>query len=612
MASRRGLNPQDIIRCLEGSDIDVDESDEDDPAYNPIEEPHTSSESESEMSDESDELQNPNRDIRGRPRGRTSRGRRGRGRNNVSTSRPSTSGSTRNSEWVAKDFCVEEFEMSQPNYIPNWDESFDKINFFYQYIDDEIIDKIVECTNRSSIAIQGRSLNLDKRELYTYIGITFIMATLHYPWLRMYWEDKWRVPIIANNMSRNRFLILRNSIKFVFDNDITEDIRKRDKLWKVRPLLSRIQEGCRRQDKEKRLSIDEMIIPFTGTCGIKQFCPGKPNPVGLKAFVLANANGLVTDFDIYQGDTTYPGLQDSNFVLGEKAVLSLADALVPGHILYFDRYFSSLKLAKELLIRGIRSTGTIQKNRVPAAARDVLLEDKELSKRGRGSVHTVVNSDDTVAITKWNDNKPVTMMSTVEGREPEDVCQRWCKRTKRYVSVNRPLVVRNYNKYMGGVDLADRMLSVCPNRYRTKKWTQRLFSHMTDLAVTNSWLQYKKRELIKGVPVKKIQQLRSFKMELGEYLVELYSSPQTGDDEGTDSGDENAESGGKRKRGKPTTQLPSKRRRTAEAKHMPVFVESQSRCRHCHYNKSRTQCSTCNISLCLTKDRNCYMLFHEN
>lgn len=525
----------------------------------------------------------------------------------VSSTAPSRQGST---TWFEKDFSAKELNLLEPSY-PEFPNNFeDPQSYFEQYVDDDFIKVIVEKTNQSSVLHNGRSLSLTKDELYVYIGITFIMASLNYPCIRMYWEKKWRVANIADHMSRTRFTQLRNSIKIVFDDGIPQYEREKDKLWKVRPLIEQIRRGCVRQKKNKTLSVDEMIIPFTGACGIKQYCPGKPNPVGVKAFVLANSDGLVCDFHIYQGNTTYAEYNNSIFGAGEKAVLTLADGLVPGHTLYFDRYFTTEKLADELNRRGIGCTGTMMKNRIPRAARSVLKDDKLLKREGRGSSQVIVRDDENLAITKWYDNKPVIMLSSVEAKDIIDYCQRWCKRDKKYVTVERPRVIREYNTNMGGVDLADRLLAVCPNRHRTKKWTQRFLSHMLDLAVSNSWIQFKKDQLNKNVPLKKIKQLRWFKMELGENLIDFYGNTNT--EENSDEEDENVDTTNtKRKRGKPTTALPSKKQRLKEAKHMPIFIEKQARCRQCHYNKSKIVCNTCKIPLCLTMKRNCYLDFHS-
>lgn len=586
-----------ILEILQNSeDEDFVPSDEDvDPTFS-LENGHESDSTNSDSSD-SGPVDVSSINNNSRRRGRPSR-----------PNMPSPNGAS-NGDWVVKNFTLVNYAILRPSYLPIIQNIVTKLALLTPYIDDTLIETILVQTNRTSVARQGRSINITNRELYIYIGITFIMGALNFPSLRMYWEMKWRVPVIADNMSRNRFLLIRNSIKMVFDEDISDAIRSKDKLWKVRPLIDQIQKGCRKQEKEQRLSLDEMIIPFSGSCGIRQFCPGKPNPVGLKAFVLANPNGLVVDFHIYEGSTTYPELEGHDLYNCEKAVISLVDSLVPGHIIYFDRYFTTVRLAKQLASKGIGCTGTIQKNRIPAEARPLLSDDRELKRQGRGSVSCVVNDKDGIVITKWLDNKGVTMLSTVEGKEPIDVCRRWCKRTKQYVNVERPVAIRNYNKFMGGVDQADRMLAVCPNRYRTKKWTQRFFSHMLDLAVSNAWLEFKQNEINKGHHAKKIQQLRYFKMELGETLLDMYSD--LGNDNARNSSTSPEPRPEKRPRGKPSAPIPSKKRRTEGAKHMPSINEKQSRCRHCHNNFTRTKCTSCNISLCLTKDRNCYMLFHQ-
>lgn len=98
---------------------------------------------------------------------------------------------------------------------------------------------------------------------------------------------------------------------------------------------------------------------------MKQYCPNKPNPVGIKVFVAANPDGLVLDMVVYQGEKTFEVYVAQGFSLCEAAILRLCESLVPGHYLYFDRYFSTIKLLNELILRGFNSTGTIMKNRVP-------------------------------------------------------------------------------------------------------------------------------------------------------------------------------------------------------------------------------------------------------
>lgn len=101
-------------------------------------------------------------------------------------------------------------------------------------------------------------------------------------------------------------------------------IKKPDRLWKVHPLLD-IRNACLTLPRSPNICVDKQIIPFTGKCPVKQFVPGKPNPTGLKNFILASLEGLVLDFEIFQGKGSLA--QKKQHGIGAAVVLKLAETL---------------------------------------------------------------------------------------------------------------------------------------------------------------------------------------------------------------------------------------------------------------------------------------------
>ena len=48
----------------------------------------------------------------------------------------------------------------------------------------------------------------------------------------------------------------------------------------------------------------------------------------------------------------------------------------------------------------------------------------------------------------------------------------------------------DYNRHMGYVDKGDRMANSCSIDRRTWKWTKKLFFHLFDLAILNSYILF--------------------------------------------------------------------------------------------------------------------------
>ena len=55
-------------------------------------------------------------------------------------------------------------------------------------------------------------------------------------------------------------------------------------------------------------------------------------------------------------------------------------------------------------------------------------------------------------------------------------------------NVIKPALVADYNHHMGHVDSADRMANSYTASRRTWKWTKKLFFHLLDLAIVNSYI----------------------------------------------------------------------------------------------------------------------------
>ncbi|CAH2101779.1 unnamed protein product [Euphydryas editha] len=630
MAARawRVLKDDEIADLLDVSEIE-DVSDDENASYKETHEEKFRSRSHSPGSDSSltssdDESENEEdeptqRPDRGRARLLRPRSSRSRGITRFTRSRTRRGVRTRGgvlrpvgrpvgaASWSRRPFDVPLPEVQEPSYLPSIIQNKSNLSeYVKEYIDDDLIDLIVEKTNQSAIATKGHSLKLNREECKVFLGITFLMACINYPHIRMYWNNKYAFPIITEAMSRDRFIRLRNSLKFVFDLDVTPEMRAADRLWKVRPLIESVLRGCLAQRRQQKISVDEMIIPFTGACAMRQYCPGKPHPIGLKAFILANPSGLVCDMIIYQGKNTFSTA--SGFQLGESVVLKLCDSLVAGHIIYCDRFFTTIKLIEELSKRGIKCTGTVMKNRIPKYIQDDMDSDICLKRRGRGSHDVLVREDGGIAITKWFDNKPVTLLSSIYAAEEVDECSRYDRRLKRFVLVPRPQVIREYNSNMGGVDLTDRLLAVCPARARTKKWTVRFLSHMIDLAIVNSWIKYKEDNKKIGMPAHHILKLREFKQEIGEKMIldSIYR-----DENEIEHNQENENPN--KKRGRPgSVPLPPDAKRFHAANHLPDMGTKQNRCRNFGCSKKTTvTCIYCNLPLCITPKRNCFIEFHK-
>jgi hypothetical protein len=80
------------------------------------------------------------------------------------------------------------------------------------------------------------------------------------------------------------------------------------------------------------------------------------------------------------------------------------------------------------------------------------------SKMKRGEFEEVVSDNKKICMLKWKDNKSVVTTSTCYGGLPTSTVTRWEKKQNKYIDVQIPNMISNYNEKMGGVDYFDQML----------------------------------------------------------------------------------------------------------------------------------------------------------
>jgi len=147
--------------------------------------------------------------------------------------------------------------------------------------------------------------------------------------------------------------------------------------------------------------------------------------------------------------------------------------------LYFDNYFTSPDLVVHLLKNGLRSTGTVRKDRVKNKHD---FDKKAL--RGEYKVSHELNTG--VNHISVIDSKPVAILSSATGVTPITSMQRYSKNEHKKVDRGFPHAFVLYNRFMGGVDLHDYRCNRIIPSIRSRKWTWVIFLRILQSSIVNA------------------------------------------------------------------------------------------------------------------------------
>lgn len=175
------------------------------------------------------------------------------------------------------------------------------------------------------------------------------MSIIHLPSTRSFWNEIIGNNIIKNTISVNKFEEIRKNLHFN-DNSKMSPVEhpEHDRLHKIRPLITYLQEKFKNIPLEENLSIDEQICPTKARIFLKTYMPLKPHKWGYKIFVLCGVSGFSYNYEVYTGlENNFEKRLPSEPNVGAcvNIVMRLARCIPENinHKLYFDNNYTTKK-----------------------------------------------------------------------------------------------------------------------------------------------------------------------------------------------------------------------------------------------------------------------------
>ena len=225
----------------------------------------------------------------------------------------------------------------------------------------------------------------------------------------------------------------------------------------------------------QQLSLDETVIRTFGQI------VSKAARYGIKIYVLTDAEtAFVLKVIIYTGKYTYQESANQRDKKTVQVVKQLCQHLRGTHrTVYVDRFYTSLDLVKDLRVMDLYVTGTIMKNRIPKEL-TIPKSSKQYQEMKWGDFksheYQYKEGDETrrMGLVCWKDRDIVYCLTNETNTTEASKCKR---RTKDgLITIARPKVVGEYNRFMGCVDLADmRRLHCSSTIMGQNRWWLKLF-----------------------------------------------------------------------------------------------------------------------------------------
>ena len=482
---------------------------------------------------------------------------------------------------------------------------------FELFFTDDIIKHLVQATNSYADLKKGAKPSMFKRfryhqltedEMRRFVCVLLLLGITGVRSYKHAWSTKNAQHIVRLNelMTRNRFEVISAFFHVVTPQEEQENADH--PLKKILPLHEHMKLKCKEfYQPLQQISIDERMVKSKARTKFRQYMKDKPSKWGFKYWVISDPSGYTYDFNLYLGAARS---DRSEHGLVHDVVLALLVSLHnQNYQLYCDNFYSSPFLFQHLLPLGITTTGTVRVNRrgVPQAVSQLkTILQHRTTPRGKG--YYIRERSSSIVYTCWNDNQVVCCLSTTHPGHSCGTVRRKCKNIStssfEVQDVPIPLMIAQYNCYMGGVDKSDQLLQYHSSSRRATRYWKTLFYHMLDVAVTNAFVIYNWGRMEREE--KAITENR-FRDALILQIIERYRAQSIISHQASPSIS--------------ATSIPTGYK--CRVRHGSIPTQHKERCCYCQQNQQKSwsfrHCPDCPFSpaLCQTAKKDCHALWHS-
>ncbi|XP_049770472.1 piggyBac transposable element-derived protein 4-like [Schistocerca cancellata] len=277
--------------------------------------------------------------------------------------------------------------------------------------------------------------------------------------------------------------------------------------------------------------------------------------------------------------------------LGERVVKDFTENIKgKDHRIYFDNYFSSPDLLRDLKENKIRACGTVNPSR---KSLPMMKSAKEM-KRGD---YDWATSNTGLSVMKWKDKRSVHLLSNFHDPiQTTGVTRK--EKDGNEIKVSCPIGLSDYNGNMNYADKFDQLKGVYETDRKSRKWWHRIFWYFVDATVVNAFIIHKEMKLPKMT-------LKDFRREITRDLV----APALVASRGEKQSQSSHLQFNKKKPNVPKSVC------LESSSHQPER-STRRRCAACSYKKQQIRtdwmCSVCKVPLCFRKRKIRFQDYHAS